>query len=84
VLNEAEPYFSVPVKSRVPAPSIKVTVPVGVPEPGDFTETVAVKVTDLPNLDGLYDDLTVEAVLAFATVCVRGPDVLLSKLELPA
>jgi len=39
--------FSVPVP-RVLVPSKNVTVPVGVPEPGDDTATVAVKVTLWP------------------------------------
>jgi hypothetical protein len=45
VVNVAEPPDRVPVPS-VLAPSMKVTVPVGVPEPGATAETVAVKVTD--------------------------------------
>jgi hypothetical protein len=62
---------------------MNVTVPVGVPEPGDLAETVAVKVTDLPNLEVVEDDLIAVAVAAVLTVCVRGADVLLSKLVLP-
>ena len=41
----AWPPLSVPVPS-VAAPSLNVTVPVGVPVPGEFTVTVAVNVTD--------------------------------------
>ena len=33
--------------------SLKVTVPVGEPLPGEVTEMVAVKVTDCPKTDGL-------------------------------
>ena len=44
VVNVAVVPFSVPVPSVV-APSTNVTVPVGVPEPGELTDTVAVKVT---------------------------------------
>jgi hypothetical protein len=63
--------FSVPVPSVV-APSLKVTVPVGVgPEP----VTVAVNVTDWPNAEGLAEEVmdVVEASLtmtAFANVNV--------------
>ena len=44
-MNVATPPDSVPVPSVV-APSLNVTVPVGVPEAGVVTDTVAVKVTD--------------------------------------
>src|SRR5438034_159046 len=39
-------------------PSLKVTFPAGVPEPGLLAVTVAVKVTDCPNTDGLAEELT--------------------------
>ena len=45
-------------------PSLKVTVPVGVPLPGEVTLTVAVKVTDWPDTDGFAEDATVVVVLA--------------------
>ena len=45
VVKVAVPPLSVPVPNVV-APSLKVTVPVGVPEAGAGTATVAVKVTD--------------------------------------
>src|SRR6266568_4625317 len=54
--------FRVPVP-RVLEPSLKVTVPVGVPAPGLFAVTVAVKVTDCPDTDGLPEELTDVAVL---------------------
>jgi hypothetical protein len=38
--------FKVTPEARVVAPSVKVTVPVGVPEPGEAALTVAVKVTN--------------------------------------
>ena|SRR6516165_5949559 len=50
----ALPLLSVPVPSVV-APSLKVTVPVGVP-PLDMT--LAVKVTDTPNVEGSSDEAT--------------------------
>ncbi len=52
--------FSVPVP-RVVAPSLNVTVPVGVPTPGATTLTVAVNVTDWPKSDGLT--LEIKAVV---------------------
>jgi hypothetical protein len=45
--------------------SVKITVPVAVDG-----ETVAAKVTDLPEMEGLALEVTVVVVLAF-TVCVR-------------
>ncbi len=46
------------------------TVPVGVPAPGAFADTVAVKVTDWPKTDGLADDVTTVVVSALLTVWV--------------
>ena len=53
--------FNVPVPSTVD-PSMKVTVLVGIPEPGALEMTVAVKVTDWPNTDGLAEETTDEVV----------------------
>ncbi len=53
----AKPELSVPVPIVV-APSLNVTVPVGVTEP-DTCVTVAVNVTDCPNTDGFVDEVTV-------------------------
>src|SRR2546429_8941009 len=61
---------------RVLDPSLKVTVPVGVPAPGLFAVTVAVKVTDCPDTDGLADELTHVVVPAFVTVWVGVLEVL--------
>ena len=47
---------------KVVVPSLNVTVPVGVPDPGALAVTVAVNVTVWPNTDGLTDDTTVVAV----------------------
>src|SRR5437016_12740969 len=50
-MNNAWPeLFRVPVP-RVLGPSLKVTVPVGVPAPGLFAFTVAVKVTACPDTE---------------------------------
>ena len=51
----------VPVPSAVD-PSMKVTMPVGIPEPGATAVIVAVKVTDWPNTDGLADETICEVV----------------------
>ena len=81
-MNNAWPeLFRVPVP-RVLGPSLKVTVPVGVPPPGLFTVTVAVKVTDCPDTDGLAEELTNVVVLYF-TVWVTLDDVLPVKLASP-
>jgi hypothetical protein len=45
------------------APSRKLTVPVGVPDPGATAVTLTVSVTGWPNTDGFTDDVTV-AVLS--------------------
>ena len=49
---------------NVVEPSLNVTVPVGVPAPGETTVTVAVKVTPWPNVDGFGDEFSVVVVLA--------------------
>ena len=61
-----------PLEFDVPAPmialpSLKLMVPVGVPLVDGFT--VAVNVTDWPNVDRFCDDTTVVVVLALFTVC---------------
>jgi hypothetical protein len=45
-----------PVQAIVPPPSLKATVPVGLPAPGATTATVAVRVTLCPVTDGLVPD----------------------------
>ena len=79
VVSVAWPALSVPVPS-VAAPSMKVTVPVGVPAAGATGVTVAVNVTDCPDTDGFTDDVTVVELLALFTVCDSAADVLLAKL----
>ena len=51
VVSVATPPRSVPVPIG-DAPSRKVTVPVGVPAPGGVAATVALNVTDCPNVEG--------------------------------
>ena len=47
---------------KLVVPSLNVIVPVGVPVPGALAVTVAVKITDWPNTEGLTEDTTVVAV----------------------
>src|SRR5580704_16282662 len=68
---EPEP-FSVPVASDV-FPSKKVTVPVGVVEFAGVT--FAVRVTELPKIDGLLLDV-ISTVVTCATSCVNATEVL--------
>ena len=74
MLKVAAPLLSGTVPS-VAFPSLNATVPVGVPLP-EVGKTVAVKVTDWPNVDGLSDDATAVEVAAGLTVCVIDGDVL--------
>jgi hypothetical protein len=71
--------FNKPVPS-VAAPSLNVTVPVSVE---GTALTVAVKVTDCPNMDGFRDEATVVELLALFTVCDIEADVLVLKLASP-
>jgi hypothetical protein len=83
VVNVALPAVRLAVP-RVEAPSRKVTVPVGVPTPGETALTVAVNVTAWPDADGFTDEVTVVELLALLTVWVRAADVLLLKFVSPA
>src|SRR5580693_1455842 len=79
VLNVATPEpFSVAVPNTF-VPSSKVTVPVGVPDPGAFAATVVVKVIDWPKSEG-FTELDAEVLLASSlTVWLTADDVLLVK-----
>lgn len=72
--------FKVPVPSTVVL-SMKVTVPLGIP-PAEGV-TVAVKVTDWPNVEGFREELTAVVVAALFTVCVNAGDVLPAKFVSP-
>ena len=72
---------SVPVPSVV-EPCMKFTVPLGVPEPGDVTLTVAVNVTGWPAVPGFDEEVTIVVVLALLTVWLKEP-LLLGKLLFP-
>src|SRR5439155_1480242 len=64
-------------------PSLKVTFPVGVPEPGLLTVTVAVNFTDCPDSDGWAEELSNVVVPAFFTVSVSVLEVLPLKVASP-
>ena len=81
IANVARPELSAPVP-KVVAPSLNVTVPVGVTKP-DTCVTAAVNVTDWPNTEGLTDELTVVVALPLLTVCVKSVDVLPVKFPSP-
>ena len=73
-VSELVAKVATPEPLRVPlpmvvAPSLKVTVPLGVPLP---PVTVAVKVTDCPKTDGLAELVTTVVELAL-TSCVTRP-----------
>ena len=67
-------YVACPVPSRVTgepsviAPSLNVTVPFGVPDPGALVVTVAANVTVWLKYDGFRDDVTEVEVAALLTV----------------
>src|SRR2546428_2595799 len=68
---------SVPVPSVV-RPSLKVTVPLGLTAaalPGELTLTVAVKVTDWPETEGLAEGTTVVVVAALLTTWISDAQV---------
>ena len=56
----------VTVQVAVLPPSVKATVPVGVPAPGAEAETVAVKVT-APSVEGFAEDTSAVAAVACPT-----------------
>jgi hypothetical protein len=63
IMNWACPLLSVPLP-RVAVPSLKVTVPVGVPAVGLTGDTIAVKVTDWPYTEGLGEEIKLVVVLS--------------------
>lgn len=68
VMNAAWPKpLRVPVPIVLP-PSLNVTVPEGMPEPGALAVTVAVNVTDWPKTVGMPDVTTTVVVLSWLTV----------------
>src|SRR5512142_1347283 len=84
VVNVAVPPAPTATVPRITAPSLKVTVPVGVPDPGATAAAVAVKVTAWPVAAGLSDDPRATVVVAGLTVSATAAEVLLAKPLLPA
>src|SRR5205809_727354 len=84
VAQLARPWLRVRLLQLVMAvpPSRKVTLPAGVPAPGLLAVTVAVKVTDCLNTDGLAEELA-DVVVPYFTVCVSLGDVLTLKFASP-
>jgi hypothetical protein len=79
----ARPKLNVAVPIVV-APSRKVTVPVGVPVPGNTALTVTVKITTCPKTAGFTDELTAVELENLFTVWVSTFEMLLLKFESPA
>ena len=67
VVKVAWPELRVSVASEV-APSLNVTVPVGVPLPGELAVTLAVKVTDWLKTEGLAEETKAVVVASLLTV----------------
>ncbi len=82
VTKVTEPPLNVLV-ARAVAPSLKVTVPVGVPTPGETALTVAVKVTNWPKTEGLAEDETAVLLLALFTTWLNVEEVLVVKFPSP-
>ena len=77
--------LKVPWPMLVP-PSAKITIPVGLAAavlPGPLTVTVAVKVNDWPDTDGLIEEITAVVLLAMLTVWVSAAAVLVLKFVSP-
>jgi hypothetical protein len=72
VLKVAMPLLSGAVARTAPS-ALKVTVPVGEPEPGEIGVTFAMKVTVWPNTEVVGDALTVVVVPSLVTVSVVLP-----------
>src|SRR5437773_10062231 len=84
VAQLARPWLRVRLLQLVMAvpPSRKVTLPAGVPAPGLLAVTVAVKVTDCPDTDGLAEE-TDRMGVVYCTVGVSWGDVLTVKCASP-
>jgi hypothetical protein len=81
VVKAADPLLSVTVASVV-APSLNVTVPVGVPV--NWGATFAVNVTFEPSGAGFSDEVNVVLLVALLTFCERAAEVLARYVPLPA
>ena len=70
VVHAALPPATVTDGQSVVAPSLKVTVPVGVPL---LPPNAAVNVTDWPTVEGFIDEVTATVDAARPTLCVEVP-----------
>jgi hypothetical protein len=64
-----------PAHATSAVPSLKVTLPVGVPPPGLWGATVAVYLTVWPVVDGFTEEVRVVVVFALFTVWVMAEEV---------
>lgn len=69
VVKVAWPEVRARLAARTLMPSWKLTVPVGVPEPGAAAVIVAVKVTFCPNTEGFAVELTETVLVSWFTTC---------------
>lgn len=82
------PLVALPLDSVTELPksepsTLNCTVPLGVPLPGEFAVTVAVKWTDCPLTEGFADELTAVAVSSAFTACDTAELLLVLKLPSP-
>ena len=83
-MNVAWPDVIATLVASVTLPSSKVTVPVGVPAPGEAAATVAVKVTGCPKTDGLAAEMTVVVLESWLTTCGEVESVPVEVWKLPS
>ena len=83
MVKVATPPLSIGEPSTV-EPSMKMTVPVGVPLPGAVGLTVAVKVTDWPKTEGFADETTEVVVASCLTVWLTAAEVLAGEVGIAA
>ena len=83
VVNEACPVASSVTVASFLWPSLNVIVPDGMPPPGAFALTVAVKVTDWPFTAGFREEVRDVVLLSLLTVWFSAVEVLVLKFPLP-
>ena len=74
ILNVATPLPLRVGLLKVTDPSLIVTVPLGVPAPGNAAVNVAVKVTFWPMTDGLMSDVSAITAASLLTACVKADE----------
>ena len=83
VVNVAEPLLSVTGEPRFTPPSMNWMVPVAVPDPGATAETVAVKVTAWPKIEGFVFEVTDVLLADWFTISASDDAVLPLKFASP-